>query len=160
MITTLTHVFFYSGREIYSNWHTTPAQFVDPITGLTFDNTEQAFMWYKATFFSDVLIAAEAAATTDPRAVKELGRKVRGYNDKAWECVRLGYMTYVNYLKYSQNKDMGDVLKATGSRILVEASPYDGIWGIKRTVEEAAAGATWQGRNLLGVALETVRALL
>ena len=31
MITTDTHVYFYSGKEIYSNWHR--CQFIDPITG-------------------------------------------------------------------------------------------------------------------------------
>lgn len=160
MITTDTHVYFYSGREIYSNWHSTPKQLTDPITRLAFDNTEQAFMWYKATFFADPDTAARIAACTDAATVKRFGRLIPGYDDKAWETVRLGFMTYVNLLKYQQNPVMGDVLRATGKRILVEASPYDGIWGIKRSVEEAAAGATWQGRNLLGETLMTVRGLL
>lgn len=43
---------------------------------------------------------------------------------------------------------------------LVEASPYDRIWGIglKATDEKAQNPASWQGQNLLGFALMDVRA--
>lgn len=162
MKTIPTHVYFYSGREVFSNWHSTPAQFRDPITGLVFDNTEQAFMQRKGSFFGDDAIAAEAAAETDPRAVKGLGRKVAGYDDKSWECVRLGYMTYVNLLKYQQNAHFADELLATGDRILVEASPYDKVWGVGLGEEDPLIldSANWKGRNLLGEALMTVRRLI
>lgn len=161
MITTDTHVYFYSGGTIYSNWHETVRQFTDPLNGnLAFNSTEQAFMWWKAAFFQDHKIATILETETDPKTVKRLGREIKGYDDKAWECVRLGYMIYVNLLKYQQNERWGAELTLTGDRILVEASPYDRIWGIGRSVEEAAAGAVWNGRNLLGEALMTVRGLL
>ncbi len=157
-----THVYFYSTKEVFSNWHSNPAQFVDPITGLTFENTEQYFMWAKAKFFGDEAITAEAIATPDPRAVKALGRKVRKYNDKAWECVRLGYMTYGNLLKYQQNPAFATTLTTTGTRIIVEASPYDQIWGVglSETDPLILDEKTWKGRNLLGVTLMTVRSML
>lgn len=43
--------------------------------------------------------------------------------------------------------------------ILVEASPYDGIWGIKmaETDENAHNPLKWRGQNLLGFALVEVR---
>ncbi len=160
MITTDTHVYFYSGREIYSNFHRTERQFIDPITGIEFSSSEQYFMWCKARFFGDAVSAVNIIHTGEPAHVKSLGRGVKGYDEAAWECVRPGFMTYGNYLKFSQNQAWGDELKATGARILVEASPVDRIWGIGRTVEEAAAGAPWDGRNLLGEALMTVRGLL
>ena len=117
-------------------------------------------MYQKAFFFRDLAIAAKAATEKDPKAVKELGRQVRRYNDKAWQTVRYGFMVYSNLLKFSQNPEWAAELKATGNRILVEASPYDKIWGIGCTVEEAAAGAEWQGQNLLGKALMEVRGML
>lgn len=157
-----THVYFYSGKEIYSNWHTTPNQFLDPNSGLHFNTTEQHFMWSKAMFFGDTAAASLAAKTTDPREVKALGRKVLKYNDKAWECVRLGFMTYANLLKYQQNPEWGQTLKDTGNRILVEASPYDTIWGVGlgETDPLILNEAAWKGRNLLGIALMAVRAAL
>ena len=50
-------------------------------------------------------------------------------------------------------------LLKTGDKILVEASPYDDIWGIKMRKEDK--GVTnpnnWKGTNLLGFVLMQVR---
>lgn len=47
----------------------------------------------------------------------------------------------------------------TGDAVLVDASPYDRIWGIglKADDERALHPNTWQGQNLLGFALMDVR---
>lgn len=174
-IITDSHVFFYSGREHWSNWHRTPGQIVlVPQSGTpahsTFESSEQLFMWLKARFFGDWEVMGRIEAQPDPREVKALGRQIKGYHDASWECVRLGMMTYACYLKYSQNPGWAAELKATGDRILVEASPVDRIWGVgldvaaavKHAEESPFCGAaiTWPGRNLLGQALMTVRGLL
>ena len=119
-------------------------------------------MWYKADFFKDDNIRDQVLDEKDPKAAKELGRLVRGYHDKAWECVRLGYMAHVNLMKFSQNTEFADTLLGTGDRILVEASPYDKIWGVGLAVDSPLITdkANWKGRNLLGEALMTVRSLL
>ena len=48
---------------------------------------------------------------------------------------------------------------STGDRILVEASPLDGIWGIRmgRKNEHVQNPLKWKGQNLLGFALMEVR---
>ena len=50
----------------------------------------------------------------------------------------------------------------TGNKVLVEASPYDGIWGIKmaETDKMAQNPLKWNGFNLLGFALMEVRDVL
>lgn len=169
-------VFFYT--NYLSNWWSTrdiKPQLTDPVTKLAWNNTEEAFMAAKARFFGDeethALIVAHAAARKHPREVKELGRLVKGYDNATWDCVREGFMAHVNLMKYRQNPDLAAQLKATGDRVLVEASPVDGIWGVKLDIEAAAAFAAnssfigasitnWPGRNLLGKALMTVRGLL
>ncbi len=175
MITTDTHVFFYT--NYLSNWWSTrdiKPQFVDPVTGFAWNNTEEAFMWRKAHFFGDTatcaLIEEHAMVRGHPRDVKALGRLVKGYDDKAWSCVREGEMAVVNLPKYQQNPDLGAQLKDTGDRILVEASKVDLVWGVGMNEEECAqfersssfigASLVWPGRNLLGKALMTVRGLL
>jgi ribA/ribD-fused uncharacterized protein len=153
--------FFYTGP--LGNWNR-GGPFIDPITKLSFANTEQAFMWYKADFFKDYLIRDAIAAQQDPKLAKDLGRRVANYNDAAWETVRFGFMVYVNYLKFAQNKDKREYLLATGDEHLVEASPVDVIWGIGMDdkTDEIILGDPWQwkGRNLLGEALMKVRGLL
>ena len=64
-----------------------------------------------------------------------------------------------NKAKFSQNDDLKEYLLSTGDAILVEASPYDRIWGIGLYPGQAAKGSIdqWRGLNLLGAALMEVR---
>lgn len=117
-------------------------------------------MWNKANFFQDMLIAAKILNIDNPGQTKALGRQIKNYDDKSWGCVRLGYMTYVNYLKFSQNKELENQLLETGDRVLVEASPTDKIWGIGLSEEQAVRGEPWNGLNLLGISLMQVRKIL
>ena len=49
--------------------------------------------------------------------------------------------------------------RQTGDSVLVEASPYDAIWGIRLAASspEAQDPMKWRGQNLLGFALMEVR---
>lgn len=64
-----------------------------------------------------------------------------------------------NLLKFSDNKDLEDLLLSTKGTTLVEASPIDKIWGIG--LDESTARITpvskWMGENLLGIVLTDVR---
>ena len=64
-----------------------------------------------------------------------------------------------NKAKFSQNDELKEFLLSTGDAILVEASPYDRIWGIGLYPAQAAMGTVdqWRGLNLLGCALMEVR---
>ena len=64
-----------------------------------------------------------------------------------------------NYLKFTQNKKLKDYLKSTGNSILVEASPYDAVWGVKMSMDndDILYPEKWNGQNLLGFALMQVR---
>lgn len=50
----------------------------------------------------------------------------------------------------------------TGDRILVEANPYDRIWGIGMSKYQSGIQdpGNWRGLNLLGFALMQVRTML
>jgi hypothetical protein len=64
-----------------------------------------------------------------------------------------------NWLKFTQNTKLLAQLLETDGKILVEASPYDPIWGIG--LDENAIGIensnNWQGENLLGYIITDVR---
>ena len=64
-------------------------------------------------------------------------------------------------LKFSQNPNIKQYLLSTGDRILVEASPFDRIWGIGYIASNAVKveKSKW-GQNLLGKCLMKVREIL
>ena len=64
-----------------------------------------------------------------------------------------------NWHKFSQNRELREFLLSTGDSVLVEASPYDAIWGIRLAASspEAQDPMKWRGQNLLGFALMEVR---
>jgi len=155
-LTTDTHIYF------WTNWLSNfkVCKITDPLIRISFNTTEQAYMWRKAYFFGDedTMKKLENADLT-PREAKNLGREVVGYNDDLWGCVRYGYMVYVNYLKYTQNDDLKKKLLDTGEKVLVEASPYDKIWGVGFSADNPLIldDKNWTGQNLLGKALMDVR---
>ena len=161
MITTSTHLFFYGARP-FNNWVRTERQIQEPSMRLSFDSSEQYFMWMKAITFNDLETAARIIAEKDPRAAKELGQQVKGYNEEAWARVREDAMIRACYLKFSQNPDFGKALLATGDRIIVEASPIDTIWGVGLAEKDPLIldERNWKGLNLLGKSLMKVREML
>ena len=96
----------------------------------------------------------------DPHTIKKLGRRVSPWDEPRWVAVREAVVAHGNYLKFSQDRWLLAKLLGTGSLTLVEAAGNDKIWGIGVNVQDAANGATWNGLNLLGKALETVREAL
>jgi ribA/ribD-fused uncharacterized protein len=84
--------------------------------------------------------------------IKKLGREVANYDDEVWKEKRVPVVSVGNREKYNQNLDLKAILMATEDSIMVEASPYDKIWGIG--LDEATAKKTppekWPGLNLLG----------
>lgn len=145
--------FFWGG--ICSNWF--PANF--KYKEKKFSNSEQAFMWEKAKFFGDEEIADVMLITPDPAEVKSLGRKVKNFDVEKWSIASYRIMLDVNLAKFKQNPMLKDILLNTGDLMLVEASPYDKIWGIGLNVNDAeiTPKEEWKGTNWLGKALMEVR---
>ncbi|WP_199169863.1 NADAR family protein [Rhodopirellula bahusiensis] len=83
-------------------------------------------------------------------ATESVGGKSGNMFDEGFEAV---------VAKFIQNSHLLEFLLGTGDAVLVEASPYDRIWGIglKADDERAKDPVTWQGQNLLGFALMDVR---
>ncbi|MCO5170687.1 MAG: NADAR family protein [Planctomycetes bacterium] len=151
-------VLFWRPPAVFSQW--TPAAFT--VDGVRYTSAEQFMMAEKARLFSDEATRARILATDSPREQKRLGRQVAGFDDAVWERERLEVVVRGNRAKFSQDPALLAALLATGDKALVEASPYDRIWGIGRrpTDPKAQEPAAWRGLNLLGEALERVRAEL
>jgi hypothetical protein len=61
-------------------------------------------------------------------------------------------MVQNNTCTHHQNEELKQFLLSTKRKILVEASPYDQIWGIGMTGDDVDAinPIKWRGQNLLG----------
>ncbi|GAP82885.1 putative duf1768-domain-containing protein [Rosellinia necatrix] len=170
--------------------------------GKVYATAEHYMMHHKALLFGDADAAAAVLEAASPRAVRALGRGVRGFDDAVWARERERIVVEGNWCKFSlpissssssssatEEKGKGegeeeegeqsvrtwrlgdgeaagearaasfrDVLLATGDRELVEASPYDRVWGVGFAAAGAAANRRQKwGMNLLGKCLMEVR---
>lgn len=88
-------------------------------------------MYKKAILFDDQDIADKIVLEPEPKKQKALGRKVKGFDDKTWNAERETIVEEGNWWKFTRPKgDLRKMLLETGDRLLVEASPYDRIWGV------------------------------
>jgi len=169
-----TFTFFWETATPFSQWYKSAfqgpsvlfaaqqnlASILNPeTTQLEFSSAEQFMMYHKAVLFGDIDMAKAIIATQDPRTIKELGRQVKNFNDIIWTFFRSLIVYEGNKAKFTQNEVLKQALFATQGTTLVEASPYDQIWGIglKANESKAQKRQTWEGKNLLGEILTQLR---
>lgn len=143
------------GKEVFSQWY--PAPFT--LEGTTYATAEHYMMAEKARLFGDEATRAAIIRAAHPDQAKKLGRLVHGFEEALWNAARFTIVVRGNEAKFSQHPALREFLLGTGSRVLVEASPVDAIWGIGLAQDhpKAAYPAEWRGLNLLGFALMDVR---
>lgn len=148
--------FFWDGP--FSQWYSSPFKSPEH-PGITFNCAEQYMMYSKALIMEDNETAASILLTNSPREQKALGRKIKNFDATKWDAVKENIVTFGSFLKYTQNKDLQKHLFDTEGTVLVEASPYDKIWGIGLAEDNINAQdrKTWQGLNLLGEILTRLR---
>lgn len=142
-------------KACFSQWF--PFQFEE--NGIEYQTAEHYMMAGKAKLFNDNETLEEILKSDSPNQAKKLGRKVKNFDPKLWNEQKYEIVKRANLLKFSQNQKFKDFLLSTNDKILVEASPYDTIWGIGmlETDPKAANPIQWDGENLLGFALMEVR---
>jgi hypothetical protein len=142
-------------RPCLSQWWA--ADFV--INEVNYPTAEHFMMAEKARLFGDEEIRARILRAASPKDAKQLGRRVRNFDEKVWEAARFALVVEGNLAKFGQNEELEKFLLATSGKVLVEASPVDRIWGIGLAANDTRAQrpAQWQGLNLLGFALMEVR---
>ncbi|WP_300758454.1 NADAR family protein [uncultured Brachyspira sp.] len=126
---------------------------------IVFNCMEKYMMYNKALLFDDKDIANEILNNNQPKAIKELGRKVKNFDDEVWDKMKYQIVFTGNYYKFSQNTELRNFLLSTKNKVLAEASPYDRVWGIKMKYDDdnIKNPFCWKGENLLGFALMQVR---
>ena len=149
---------FYGGP--FGQWYM--CNFV--VDGITYNCAEQYMMAQKAIYFHDMLTYRNIMSSHNPKSQKALGRRVKGFNSTQWNEVARDIVYKGNYEKFTQNidksgDDIFDKLMKTCGTTLVEASPYDIIWGIGLGEDnpDALDKTKWKGLNWLGETLTKLK---
>ena len=145
--------FFWGGE--FSQWY--PSQFT--IDDIEYNCAEQYMMAEKARLFGDTIMEEKIMATSNPKEQKAFGKQVMGFDKDKWESVARDIVKRANIAKFSQNPNLVNAFEVSKGRELVEASPYDTIWGIGLGENDKRAWnkETWLGTNWLGKVLMEVR---
>lgn len=144
--------FFWKGE--LSNW----ALSLFTLDDVKYANVEQYMMHQKALLMKDFESADNMLRTSSPRLVKSMGRQVKNFDSVLWDQKKYEIVKKGISAKFKQNPHLKNLLLAIKCEEFVEASPFDPIWGIGFTAEDAlkVSEDSW-GENLLGKIITEVR---
>lgn len=143
------------GKPCLSQWWEQPFE----VDGITYRTAEHWMMAGKAHLFQDQETWEKILAVKHPHAAKKLGRQVRGFDQFVWREHCYDVVLEGNKHKFSQQPKLKEFLLNTKHSIIVEASPFDCVWGIGMAKDDPRASdmKQWNGENLLGFVLMEVR---
>ena len=158
------YVFFWNTDKInlstgcFSQWQNSYFE----ADGYEYCCAEQYMMGQKALLFNDKESFEKILSAKHPKTIKALCIQVRNFDGTEWDKIKYKIVLNGNFYKFIQNNEMMEMLISTGNKVLVEASPYDKIWGIglDENNEKIKDPNYWRGENLLGFALMEVRDVL
>lgn len=99
------------------------------VNGRTYYTAEQYMMSEKALFARDYDAYDKIMQEKDPDKCKKLGRLVKNLDSKEWAKHSREVLFHGNLGKLQGDIAIVDSLLETGDAILVEASPYDDLYG-------------------------------
>lgn len=146
-------VFFWGGP--FSQWY--PSEFT--IGGTTYNCAEQYMMAQKALLFGDEEAYKKIMNSRNPSEQKATGRLVKGFDVDKWNLVCKKVVYDANLAKFSSDPELKAYMMYSGDKEIVEASPYDTIWGIGMGEGDPNRfdRSKWRGTNWLGEVLMQIR---
>ena len=125
-----------------------------------FSSVEQYNSYKAACFYNDVATADLILKQSDAGESKKTTRLIKGYNKAEWNknhAVRVVKEAMV--AKFSENEELEQYLKNTGTKELAEANVYDKFWGTGLSIwsKDALNKDLWIGENHTGKLLMEVR---
>jgi hypothetical protein len=113
----------------------------------------------KALLFGDEAMAGKIIRVTSPGQARELGRRVRGFQEDIWIAERKRLMDEANRAKFCALPELSSYLLLTWPAVLVQASALDIVWGSGLDLEDPflSSPGQWPGQNLVGFSLMKVR---
>lgn len=129
------------------------------VDSVSYKTAEHWMMCGKARLFGDTEVLEKILGSNTPAEAKKLGREVRDFDPIVWDRQKYDLVKQGNLHKFGKHEALKAFLKDTQERVLVEASPYDAVWGIGMAASDPNIEnpTLWKGQNLLGFALMEVR---
>lgn len=126
------------------------------LDGVDYSTVEQYYQHQKALYFNDDVTATSIMMTQNPFVIKQLGKTVKGFDDRKWMKVKEEIMHRGLYDKFSRHFALRRyLLDRKGA--LIEANPYDTYWGVGVGKTLAGDRRNWRGKNRMGHLLSIVR---
>lgn len=124
--------------------------------------SEKAIMACKALLMNDDDTFYKIIMAKEPKLIKAYGRTVKNFDNDKWLQYVEAIAYDIVYQKFKKNEYIQKILLSTEDAILVEASPYDKLWGVGLSInnDDIYDNEKWNGANILGYALMKVRAQL
>jgi len=150
--------FFFGHQSPLSNWHHAPFE----VKGIKFKTVEHFVMYCKACLFKDEASACKVLFAGTPKEAKKAGREVKGFDDGVWLLYRERYFRRGMLEKFRAHPSKKAYLISTYPTELVEASPYDCIYGVGLAADNPNIldKRKWRGANICGTLLAEVRKIL
>lgn len=128
--------FFTPAFEVLNNFSAHQIE----IWGKTFPTVEHGFHWKK--YHTDHSEIAEAIMIAkSPDAAKNIAATHVDKLPNDWHTIKIGYMEELLRAKVEQHEDVRELLLKTGTRTIIENSPFDSFWG---------CGPDGTGKNMIG----------
>ena len=122
--------FWHEGKE-YPNYYFSQWYQGKPfsVNGRSYLSAEQYMMSEKALLFNDLYHYGLIMEEPSPKKCKDLGRLVSGFDSMMWDNALREIIFHGNLGKFQSDITLLDALLETENAVLIEASPYDGIYG-------------------------------
>lgn len=154
----MTDKYFFFWKHRLSQWHIVDFK----CESYTYNCCEQYMMQRKALLMGDFESAELIMKEKNPSNHQKLGRQIKNFNQELWDMNKYCIVLGGNLARFMQSPPCRELLLATGDKILVEASPYDKVWGVALSADnpDILDETKWRGENLLGKVLTQVREVI
>ena len=152
-------VLFFTKQSPFSNFY--KRNFT--ISDVTYSSVEQYYSFHAAKFSGDLDRSKLIMQQTEPAEHRKTVKEIKGFDKELWyQGQAQKIMKQAMEAKFSQNKDLAEILKNTGEKDIAEANANDHYWGIGLSLWEKDVGNKnkWTGDNQTGKLLMEVRALV
>ena len=148
------HLAFHGEFSPCSNFHVSHFIWKDK----TFHCTEQYIQYQKAILANDTKTADEILTCETALEAKRLGYKIHGFDMQKWSTEGYTICQEGIRCKFVQNPLLLQMLKSTGDKILIEASP-DKLWGtgIGLRDNQALNPSYWHSTGWMSTILMDIR---